>query len=214
MAFLRPLSIVSILLVAMACGLTGENFPADEDIIAQWEGEKSRLLALMDQCQMTKNQCNLPGRSPKEVRTGSIRLFDGCELALRTSTEEEGCQLGLLDRDDSGKTEFLSIVTHQHESLIGLRRLEPISEEKGLLYISQDNLSPLSAEFQAKFQLGAQTTVVDEALDPFVGDYTLTNSSGTKGDRKNNRCDLWMFRPIEPHWYLYYHQRRNCSRPT
>jgi hypothetical protein len=187
-----------LLFLVTACEPTGAKFPADADMIAQWKNDKSRLLALANDCKTTADIYDLSSLYSDKVNTSSVRILTGCKLELPSAKQSDAYQLRYIARD-TGKTQFL-MATNQHEAQIGWLRLLNVIEEKGLLYIAQDNLSP----FGGKFQTVGQKSVVNEPLDSLTGNYEVTTQA------KIDNCEVWVFRPIEPHWYLYYHQNRNC----
>jgi hypothetical protein len=118
---------------------------------------------------------------------------------LPAKSQADTYQIKFLARD-SDKTQVL-IVTNQQETRVGHPWSDRVLKERGVLYVSQNDLVPLSAD---KRPVGP-ITFVEESLDPFVGDYSLTNE-----DNKVDSCEAWFLRSIDPSWYLFYHQNRAC----
>jgi hypothetical protein len=201
----RMPSCLSIFLVFLSfltsCGLTGEKFPADEKMLTQWKEEQAQLMALVKECQTTKNTYWVDEfySDSDEIDNSSISNFDICKVAL-PETPEKAYQLKYMARD-LDKTQIL-MVTEQSESKVGRLWSTSVLEEKGFLYTSQKDLAPLSSDTRPVGKL----TIVEEPLDPLSGDYQLTGETA-----KNNNCEVWMFRPIDPNWYLFYHQSRECQ---
>jgi hypothetical protein len=194
------LSLFSMAAVSTACGILAPNFPSDADMIEQWKGEKSQLLALIDECKVTKNTYSLPTLYDGDVTTGYMYIATGCKVELPSLKPEDAYALQYMARDSEG-AQFL-MATNRYESRVMRLWFRPILEGKGFLYTSGDNPSSLDQQFAST----GQVFVEDKSLDSLVGKY------GRKNDlTMNDACEGWMFRPIEPHWYLYYHQNGECG---
>jgi hypothetical protein len=168
---------------------------------AQWEREQGVMSSMADECRKTKDTYSSLNLYSRDIPTNAIDMFQGCKLKQTFPPKENAHQFIYVARDLKKKQ--VLFVTSQHIIKEGWWIWkEPILEEKGFIYISQDNQSPINFEFQPR----DKANLIKKGLDQFVGDYKLTNEPG-----KIDSCEVWMFRPIAPKWYLFYRQNRGCQ---
>jgi hypothetical protein len=195
---------ISIIFFVTSCGLTEKRFSTDEEMLTYWKDEQAQLMQLVENCQRSTKTTGLvdefySNNDNNEIDNRSVSNFDVCQVEL-PKTPEKSYQLKYVARDFD-KTQIL-MVTNQSKLKVGWRRSTSLLEEKGFLYTSQKDLAPLSSDTRPVGKL----TIVKEALDPLSGNYQLTGETATE-----NACEVWMFRPIDPNWYIFYHQNRECQ---
>ncbi|NJM76344.1 MAG: hypothetical protein HC852_11840 [Acaryochloridaceae cyanobacterium RU_4_10] len=130
-----------------------------------------------------------------------MTCFGDAKLKQASALKGNVYQLLHIARDIKQKQ--VLFVTSQHITTEGWWIWkEPILEEKGFIYISQDNQLPINFAYQPRDKADS----IKKGLDQFVGNHKLTNEPG-----KIDSCEVWMFRPIAPKWYLFYRQNRGCQ---
>jgi len=192
-----------LLLPSVGCSSSTDALTTDAVMIARWQSEQAALEDLVAACDQTQETYDLAERYQKEnglIATAGLAAFEGCDV-------ESG--LKHLAKSNEGETYLL--VTDQYRRGTGwieerasnwsggwVSWKSAILEEKGFLYIPQGE-SAIASVALPRLSIGA------EPLDQFVGEYR-----GTSQIIGNSSCELWKLRPIEPNWYLFYHQSREC----
>jgi hypothetical protein len=170
-------------------------------MLAQWKREQDAMSSIANECRKTKDTYSLLSLYSQDVSTNTIAMFQGCKLKQLFPLKKNVYRLIHVARDL--KKNQVLFVTSQYRIKEGWWIWEePILEEKGFIYVSQNNQSPINFEYQPRDKVD----LIKKGLDQFVGDYKLTNEPG-----KIDSCEVWMFRPIAPKWYLFYHQNRECQ---
>jgi hypothetical protein len=176
------------------------NLPKDNDIVEQWNREQVKMQALAQECQVTTNIYPPDGVYKPEHLTITNSGFEGCKFkAPKLLTQDSSFQFKFVARHFKAKE--VIFVIDQHERVDGWWIWkERILEEKGLLYVSKNNQAPMNSGYQ----IIDQETLDRAGLDRYSGDYGLTQTA------KLDACEVWLFRPIAPQWYLFYRQNREC----
>jgi hypothetical protein len=182
------------------CSLRGTDFPSDTNMLKQWESERSVMTSMANECITTKDTYSFVNSYHRDIPNDAVDMFQGCKLKQKSLLKGNVYQLIHSARDFKQKQ--VLFITSQH---ISKERWwiweEPILEEKGFMYVSKDKELPINFGKQPRDKMDAIKT----GLDQFAGNLKLT-----KDPRKIDSCELWMFRPIAPKWYLFYRQNRGC----
>jgi len=196
----------ALLLLSFGCGSSTDALPPDAVMISQWQGEKAALRDLVDACAETQATYDLAERYIEAnglIATGGLSAFTGCEvdsglayLAKGIGNSEDAAYLLVTDQYRRGTGWIEETASSWTGGWVSWKTA--ILEEKGFLYVPQGDVGLVNVGLP-------KMSVVAEPLDQFVGEYR-----GTSQISGNNSCELWRLRPIEPNWYLFYHQSREC----
>jgi len=208
------LSRVGALFLWMILGLTScsrpVNLPTDEALITQWEGARSELRSLTQDCATRWQPYNLAERYQERyplLPTTTAQKMEGCEV----TADAAGTALPIQHLAKLSDIDAYLLVTHQYRQGTGLIE-ESISqwtrgwiswktsilEEKGFVYVDESDASVFELPLQSM-------TISDESLDQFSGRYRVTSQVSGNG------CEAWRLRPVEDGWYLFYRQVRECA---
>jgi hypothetical protein len=194
-------NLVNFIFLLTGCNLNSTNLPYDSNILKQWESEKNIMASIANECRTTKATYSFIGSYHRDIPIDQISMFEGCKLKQKSLLKGNVYKLIHTARDLKKKQ--VLFITSQHISKEGWWIWEePILEEKGFMYVSQDKELPINSENQPRDKIDSIKT----GLDQFVGNLNLTNEPG-----KIDSCEVWMFRPIAPKWYLFYRQNRGCQ---
>ncbi len=201
-------TLISTVLLIAGCSGGQTALPSDEVLIDQWQREQAQMLEQIEACQQEERTYSLSDRYQETdnlIALGSLEGFEGCSIAAPPA---EGAYPVL---HLAKKENLYLLVTAQNRKGTGwveekasqwtggwVSWKASILEEKGLVYapggLFDGSSSPLPI-----------SGVSPDPLDRFSGRYRPTSQvSG------NSSCEIWMLRPIEADWYLFYHQAREC----
>jgi hypothetical protein len=170
-------------------------------MLEQWKRNQGKMLSIANECMTTKNTYSFMNLYGRDIPTNTVVSFQACKLKQASSLKGNAYQLLHTARDFKQKE--VLFVTSQHITNEGWWIWkEPILEEKGFVYVSQDKQLPINFNYQPRDKIDA----IKAGLDQFVGNLKLTNEPG-----KIDSCEVWMFRAIAPKWYLFYRQNRGCQ---
>ncbi|MEM9947481.1 MAG: hypothetical protein AAF810_15705 [Cyanobacteria bacterium P01_D01_bin.36] len=195
-------TLLSTLLLVAGCGAPEQILPTDAEMLAQWQTEKDALLNLVEACEETQQTYDLAERYIEAnglIATAGLSAFEGCEiesgLKYLAKNTEGGTTLLVTDQNRRGTGWIEERASNWTGGWVSWK--SAILEEKGFLY-----LSPSRTKLEG---LLPRFSVYSEPLDQFAGEYRVTGQiSG------NSSCEVWYLRLIEPGWYLFYHQSREC----
>jgi hypothetical protein len=172
-------------------------------MLERWKPDQSAMLSIANECRKTKDTSSLLSLYSQDISTNTIAMFERCKFKQVSQPQGNMNQLIHVARDL--KKNQVLFVTNQHKTEEGWWIWkEPILEEKGFIYVSKEDQAPINSEYQPKEI--SKETLIKEGLDQYAGNYRLT-----KIPYKIDSCEVWMFRPIAPKWYLFYHQNRECQ---